>query len=73
MTGKKDISYEDAMRKIQALLRKFETNTEKADIDNLLNDVEEAASLITLCKKKLFETEAKINEVLDNLGNDASC
>jgi len=68
---KNSMRYVDAMSRIQAILKEIESQADKIDIDDLMKDVEEAASLITLCKKKLYSTEVKIQEVLEKLGDDA--
>lgn len=67
MTKKSEIKYVDAMNKIQEILRKIELESEHIDVDDLISEVEEAASLIQHCKKKLFNTEAKVQKVLEKL------
>ena len=71
MTVKKNATYQSAMNRIQEILKKIESGSEETDIDDLSKDVEEAASLIVLCKEKLFSTEAKIQKVLESLDKDA--
>ena len=71
MAAKKDIKYVDAMVKIDEILKKVESDSENVDVDKLIDNVEEAASLILLCKKKLFNTEAKIEKVFEKLEQDS--
>jgi exodeoxyribonuclease VII small subunit len=67
MTKKNELSYAQSMEKIQKILSRIETSNEKSDIDSLIKDVEEAASLITLCRNKLMNAETKIQTVLESL------
>ena len=71
MTEMKKLRYAEAMEKIQAILSKIEADPGRVDIDSLIQDVEEAAALISFCKEKLFNAEAKIQKVLNNIGEDA--
>ena len=71
MNKKKETTYANAMEKILKILEKIETSNEKTDIDSLIEDVEEAASLITLCKTKLHNAEVKIQNVLESLEQPA--
>jgi exodeoxyribonuclease VII small subunit len=71
MGQEKDINYSDAMRRIKTILSKIETDSADVDVDGLIGEVEEAASLILACKKKLHNTETKIEKVLDTLEHDA--
>ena len=71
VTEKKNIKYVNAMRDIQAILKRIESGSEQIDIDELITDVEKAASLISFCKRKLYATETKIQTVLDKLDEDA--
>ncbi len=72
MAQKKEINYADAMRRIKTILSKIETDSEDVDVDSLIGDVEEAATLILECKKKLFNTETKIEKVLDTLEEEVN-
>ena len=71
MTGKKKLRYVEAMERIQTILSKIEADPGRVDIDSLIQDVEEAASLISCCKEKLFNAEAKIQKVLNSIDDDS--
>ena len=64
MAKKKDISYKEAMEKLQTIVDQIEN--EEPDVDELGKLVKEAKDMILLCKKKLRSTE----ETLDSAFKD---
>lgn len=60
---KKEISYNDALAEIEAILAKL--NDESLDIDTLSVQVKRATELISLCKLKLKKVENEVNAILD--------
>ena len=57
--------YREAVEEIKTILRKIED--EEIDLDDLSKEVERAAELIILCRKKICNAEVNINRVLENL------
>ena len=60
---KKITSYEGAMKELEGIVANLQGGTTK--IDDLTDQVERAAALMEYCKKKLKDTEATINRVLE--------
>ncbi|MDR1672926.1 MAG: exodeoxyribonuclease VII small subunit [Bacteroidales bacterium] len=60
--GKKDISYREATNEIEAILEKIENG--EIDIDELAKEIERAASLLQICKEKLFRTEQEVENII---------
>ena len=59
--AKKQISYEDAMNKLEELVDKMENGD--VSIDSLSENLKKARELIKLCKDKLMKTEEEIKEM----------
>ncbi len=68
--GKLNISYAEAIKQIEEILDKIES--EELDVDELSNKVKKAADLLKLCKMKLHETEEDIRKILDEMETNAS-
>ncbi|MFT6053386.1 MAG: exodeoxyribonuclease VII small subunit [Roseivirga sp.] len=62
---KKNISYKDALLRIEEIVDIIEN--QQPAIDDLSNLVKEASTLIKSCKVKLKNTEAELNTSLENL------
>ena len=52
--------YEEAFARLQEIVRKMEGG--QLDIDQITAHMKEAQELITLCKKRLTETEKEIDK-----------
>lgn len=63
--AKKEIGFNEALRGIEDILKNIEEG--EPDIDRLSEDVKKAADLIKICRKKLRETEAEINGIIEDL------
>ncbi len=61
---KKDISYEEAVSELEAILRHMEDD--EPDIDSLGEQLKKAKELIKLCKDKLTKTDNEIKKILDS-------
>ena len=61
----KKISYGEAIERLNEILVKIESG--ELDIDDLTTHVKKAAELIKTCKKKLYETEAEVEKILQDL------
>lgn len=53
--------YEEAFAQLQEIVRKMEGG--QLDIDQITAHMKEAQELITLCKKRLTETEKEIDKL----------
>lgn len=53
--------YEEAFARLQEIVRKMEGG--QLDIDQITAHIKEAQKLITLCKKRLTETEKEIDKL----------
>lgn len=53
--------YEEAFARLQEIVRKMEGG--QLDIDQITAHMKEAKELITLCKKRLTETEKEIDKL----------
>ena len=63
--NKKDFSFNDAVIKIEEILKNIESGD--LDIDKLSHEVKTATELIKLCQKKLKTTEDEINSIFTDL------
>lgn len=59
-----EISYEDALEKLQEIVKKLERKEIK--IDELSKSVVKANELVEVCRKKLDKTEEEINKIIQN-------
>lgn len=66
--SKKNLSYKEAIEEIEKNIAAIET--EKVDIDELLNKVKEVTSLITYCKSKLYKAETELGTIINKQNND---
>jgi exodeoxyribonuclease VII small subunit len=62
MTAKKEVSYNEAIREVEAILEKL--NREEPDVDQLGELVKRAVELIALCKEKLRTAEEEVAKVI---------
>ena len=60
----KELKYEQAMRELEAIVRKMENN--ELDIDMLGAELKRAQTLITICKEKLTKADNEVKNVLKN-------
>lgn len=61
---KNELTYEDALKQLEALVDGFEKNT--LDIDSLGERLQEARALLKFCKDRLRKVEKDITKILDN-------
>lgn len=62
MAVKKE-SYEQAMSRLEEIVRKIESN--ELDIDSLGEHLKEAQKLIKLCRDKLYKADEEIKKMLE--------
>ncbi|MBN2522904.1 MAG: exodeoxyribonuclease VII small subunit [Bacteroidales bacterium] len=67
MTQKK-MTYKEAFSKLENILLRLENN--ELDVDELSVNVKEASELIKFCKSKLFETEAEVEKIINELDSE---
>lgn len=58
-----DFSYDAAMQELQTLVGQLQND--QIGVDALVEKVQRAAELIRLCREKLRQTEAEVNDALD--------
>lgn len=58
---KKEISYKEALQKIEAIVDKIESG--EPDVDELATMVKTAMELLKICNEKLRSTEAALNQL----------
>jgi exodeoxyribonuclease VII small subunit len=64
-TGKKNVSYKEAVIEIEEIIRQLENN--ELDVDELSDKVKRVSQLVTLCKEKLHNTEQEIDKILKEM------
>ena len=67
MTQKK-LSYKQAFTDLENILSKLENN--ELDVDELTDNVKKASELIKFCKARLFDTEAEVENIIDDLDSE---
>jgi exodeoxyribonuclease VII small subunit len=68
--GDKEISYGQAAERLEEILRKIEEG--QVDIDELSGLVSEAATLVTLCRRKIQAAEVQVKTITEQLERDAA-
>jgi exodeoxyribonuclease VII small subunit len=63
--SKKEPGFNEAIKGIEEILKNIEDG--EPDIDRLSDDVRKAAELIKICRRKLRETEEKIDGIIQDL------
>jgi exodeoxyribonuclease VII small subunit len=68
MTNKKEIKYGEAIKEIEEILNKIEN--EELDVDDLTSKVQRVSELLSICKKKLHNTEEEVEKILKDIETD---
>jgi len=63
-----DTTYRQAIEELETILRALETDT--VDVDDLTARVQRSAELIRLCRQKLRNAEATIEQVFESLEDE---
>lgn len=63
MDKEKEISYDDAMKRLEEIVAQMESG--KTGIDSLVAQLKEARQLVQMCKDKLLKTEEEINKLMN--------
>ena len=66
---KKAPSYDEASKRLEEILTRIEDG--EVDIDELSGLVEEAATLVALCREKIQAAEVKVATITEQLDRDA--
>ena len=61
-------TYEEAMKKLEAIVAQMENN--ELDIDSLSSKLKEAQELIQFCKDRLYKADEEIQKILETNGKD---
>lgn len=64
----KNLKFEQAIKQLEEITSRMEENS--IDIDRLLDDVKTANQLIKMCRKRLADADAEINEILEDINKD---
>lgn len=64
----KNLKFEQAIKQLEEITSRMEENS--IDIDRLLEDVKTANLLIKMCRKRLADADAEINEILEDINKD---
>ena len=59
----KDLTYSDAMKRLEKIVRKIESG--EMDIDSLAENLKEAKQLVAFCKGKLQHVEDEVNKIME--------
>ncbi len=62
---KKQMTYDDAKARLEAILEAVQAN--RLTIDELSAAIEEAVQLVDFCKERLRKTEAEVNKILSTI------
>ncbi len=65
--AKKKITYNEAMQEIEQVIAEIEND--ELDVDILAEKVKQVATLIDICKEKLYKTEQEVEGILKGLQN----
>lgn len=66
-TGKKNLTYNKAIKELETIVKKIEE--ENVDIDNIASMIKRAVELISFLKEKLFATQEEIDKALKELND----
>jgi exodeoxyribonuclease VII small subunit len=62
MDKKKELKYEDAMKRLEEIVHQIENG--EMDIDLLADRLKEAKMLMAFCKSKLQNVEQEVNKIM---------
>lgn len=60
---KKQVSYEEAMKRLEELVASMERN--ELNIDQLSEALKESQALISLCREKLYKADEQVKKILN--------
>ncbi|MDX1975085.1 MAG: exodeoxyribonuclease VII small subunit [Rickettsiales bacterium] len=62
MTAKKDLSFEDALKDLEAIVRKLESG--QGNLEDAINDYVRGTELKAFCEQKLKDAQRKVEKIL---------
>lgn len=65
MAEKKEIPYSEAIRELEEIVRKLQSND--CEIDKLREYTARSVELLRLCKQKLFKTDEELKKLLEEI------
>ena len=72
MTGKKkqpeDLRFGEAIEELESTLRRVES--EEIDIDELADELKNAAQLLEICREKIRKAELEVSQIVQALDED---
>lgn len=68
--SKTEISYQDAIREIEEIIRKIESG--ELNVDELTDKVKRASVLLEICRKKLKTADEEISKIIEGMKEDTS-
>lgn len=68
MEKEKELSFEEALEKLEVIVKDLESGNTK--LDDAINKYNEAMSLSKICSDKLKNAEESINKIVDQDGNE---
>ncbi|GAB1359050.1 hypothetical protein MASR1M31_08290 [Porphyromonadaceae bacterium] len=63
--AKKELSYSDALAELELIQKRLQSND--CSIDELKGMVKRSSELISLCRKRLYETDEEIKKILTSI------
>lgn len=67
MAEKKEVKFEDKIKKLEAIVQELESG--EVDLDDAINKYTEAMKLSKECSDKLADVTEKVNKILSENGN----
>jgi exodeoxyribonuclease VII small subunit len=68
--AKSEISYQDAVREIEEIIRKIESG--ELNVDQLTDKVKRVSLLLEICNKKLKSAEEEILKIIEGMKKETS-
>jgi exodeoxyribonuclease VII small subunit len=68
--SKAEISYQDAVREIEEIIRKIESG--ELNVDELTDKVKRASVLLEICRKKLKIADEEISKIIEGMKEENS-
>lgn len=69
-TRKNELTYSKAVTRLEEIMKNMENGD--MDVDQLVDTLSEAQTLIAFCKKRLTEVDSALRDVMDNQQDDAN-
>ena len=63
-----DVKYSKALKRLEEIIAKIEN--EEIDVDELSENVKEAAALIRVCKEKIKKAQMEVKKIVDGFDDE---